>query len=208
LQQKLERNLGSGQVIWLQMAPGEVVDVQTVPGQRAGIQPHESDVQMEPGALPGPDSNARSIAASAAPRSTFQPVQGDRMKSRQIDKAHWQSFFDTMSKLIQAKRAEIEIAGLGLGDQIEAEWLPVIGLVYDPKDDIVEIALENVDHLVHGPREVHALDTPTGFSSILIVDRDGNRHMLHLRDPQMLPDLTREQDTEGRADKTSPGTRS
>ncbi len=38
--------------------------------------------------------------------------------------------------------AEIEVASLELGNQIEAEWLPLIGLVYDHKDNSVEVALE------------------------------------------------------------------
>jgi hypothetical protein len=32
-------------------------------------------------------------------------------------------------------------------------WL--LGISYDPKDDIIEIALEGVDHLIPKPREVY-----------------------------------------------------
>jgi hypothetical protein len=38
--------------------------------------------------------------------------------------------------------AEIEVASLDLGDQIQAEWLPLIGITYDPNDDVVEVALD------------------------------------------------------------------
>ena len=33
-----------------------------------------------------------------------------------------------VSKLLEAKEAEIEVASLKLGDQVEAEWLPLIGI--------------------------------------------------------------------------------
>jgi hypothetical protein len=37
------------------------------------------------------------------------------------------------SKMLEPKQVEIEVAGLALGDQIEAEWLPLIGIVYDQR---------------------------------------------------------------------------
>src|ERR1700716_2179183 len=37
-----------------------------------------------------------------------------------------------VSKVLPAKQAEIEVASLKLGDQVEAEWLPLLGLAYDP----------------------------------------------------------------------------
>jgi hypothetical protein len=38
------------------------------------------------------------------------------------------------------------ICGLALGDQIAANWLPLLGITYEPKDDLLEIALEGLDH--------------------------------------------------------------
>ena len=82
------------------------------------------------------------------------------MINRKINKTEWKQFFDFLSKQVEGTRAEIEIASLKLGDQIEAEWLPVIGLVYDHKDNSVEIALEAskrdvVDHIIREPREIY-----------------------------------------------------
>jgi hypothetical protein len=64
------------------------------------------------------------------------------MINRKVEKAEWKQFFDVLSKQVEGAHAEIEVASLELGDQIEAEWLPLIGLVYDHKDNAVEIALE------------------------------------------------------------------
>jgi Family of unknown function (DUF5335) len=66
------------------------------------------------------------------------------MNTRKLDKREWHPFLDGISKVLEAKEAEVEVASLALGDQIEAEWLPLYGLAYDPKDDVVEVALEGL----------------------------------------------------------------
>ena len=50
------------------------------------------------------------------------------MTVRKLEKTEWRRFFDWVSKGLVGKRAEIEIASLALGDQIEAEWLPLLGI--------------------------------------------------------------------------------
>lgn len=113
------------------------------------------------------------------------------MALRKLEKPEWQRFADTVTKILVGKRAEIEVASLDLGDQIEAEWLPVLGVAYDPKDDVFEIALENVnenvDHLIRGPREVFAEIGPPGLAALEVVDSDGRRQIVHFREPLMLP---------------------
>jgi hypothetical protein len=85
------------------------------------------------------------------------------------------------------QRAEIEVTGLTLGDQIAAKWLPLIGITYDPKDDLLEIALEGLDHLIHKPCELSVDDGPEGLKSMEIVDADQIRQIVKLMEPLMLP---------------------
>jgi hypothetical protein len=92
-----------------------------------------------------------------------------------------------MTKSLTGKRAEIEIASLELGAQVEAEWLPLLGITYDPKDGSFEIALEGHDHLIHHPREVYFDYGPGGLVSLEIVDDEGTRQIVKLRDPLLLP---------------------
>jgi hypothetical protein len=70
------------------------------------------------------------------------------MAVRKLEKTEWRPFFDWVSKGLVGKRAEIEIASLSLGSQIEAEWLPLLGVSYDPKNDILEIAVDGLDHMI------------------------------------------------------------
>ena len=109
------------------------------------------------------------------------------MTARKLARADWRTYFDRMSKAIEGKRAEIEVASLALGDHVEAEWLPIFGIVYDPKSDIVEIASEELDHMIHKPREIAVEEGPGGLESIEVVDDGGTVQVVKLRDPIMLP---------------------
>ena len=109
------------------------------------------------------------------------------MTIRKLEKSKWHAFFDGLSKMLEGKRAEIEVASLALGDQIEAEWLPLLGLAYDPKDDLFEVTLDGVDHMIRKPREIHLDDDVGGLMSIEIVDAEGTRQIVKLRDPLILP---------------------
>jgi hypothetical protein len=84
-------------------------------------------------------------------------------------------------------RAEIEVAPLDLSDQVEAEWVPLIGLVYDPKDDIVGVAVEGLDHMIHSPRELYVEEDGGELSSLEVIDADGTRQIIKLKDMLMLP---------------------
>jgi hypothetical protein len=109
------------------------------------------------------------------------------MTTRKLDKKEWHAFFDGVTKLLEGKQAEIEVASLRLGDQIQAEWLPLIGITYDPQDDIIEVGLEGLDHLIAKPRVISIEDGPEGIVALEIVDADDVRQIVKLRDPVLLP---------------------
>ena len=109
------------------------------------------------------------------------------MAIRKLEKAEWRSFFDRITKGLVGKRAEIEVSSLELGNQVEAEWLPLLGIAYDPKDDVLEIALDGLDHLIAKPKEVYVDIGATGLANLRVVDRDGVSQIVKLRDPLMLP---------------------
>ena len=109
------------------------------------------------------------------------------MTIRKLEKSKWRLFFDGISKLLEGKRAEIEVASLALGDQIEAEWLPLLGITYDPKNDILEIALDGLDHLISRPRKIYIDDSAGVLSSLEVIDGDGVSQIIQLREPLLLP---------------------
>jgi hypothetical protein len=109
------------------------------------------------------------------------------MTAKALDKAEWHHFFDRLSKVLGNKLVEIEVASLALGDQVQAAWLPLLGLVYDPKSDIVEVALEGLDHMIRQPREIYVDDEADGLISLAIVAADGTKQILRFKDPLSLP---------------------
>jgi hypothetical protein len=108
------------------------------------------------------------------------------MTARVLAKPEWQSYCDRVSKGLPGKRVQIEVIGLRIGDQIAAKSLPLIGITYDPKDDLVEIGMEGLDHLIAKPRAISVDDGPEGLTSMEIVDSDGQRQILKLMTPLML----------------------
>jgi hypothetical protein len=109
------------------------------------------------------------------------------MTVRKLEKANWRPYFDHLSKTLTGSQAEIEISSLSLGNQTQAGWLPLIGLVYDPKDDIVELALDGLDHLIHKPRDIYVEDAAGLLASLEIIDADGVRQIVKLKEPLLLP---------------------
>ena len=135
-------------------------------------------------ARPGPGQTRR---RHDNPKHCTLDIGGFAMTIHKLEKAEWRPFLDLVSKVLPAKQAEIEVASLKLGDQVEAEWLPLLGLAYDPNDDIVEVALDGLDHMIPRPRELYIDNGIGSLSSLEIIDADGVKQIVKLRDPLMLP---------------------
>src|SRR5262245_41973178 len=109
------------------------------------------------------------------------------MAIRKLEKQDWRPFLDAVSKLLEAKEAEIEVASLDLGDQVQAEWLPLLGISYDPNDDVVDVALDGLDHIIHNPREINLDIGAGGLDSLEVVDANGVKQVVKLKDQWALP---------------------
>jgi hypothetical protein len=104
-----------------------------------------------------------------------------------VDKSEWQAATELLSRAIHGQPARLEVASLRLGDQIAAEWAPLLGVSYDPKDDVFEIQLEGLDHLVSHPR-MFALREREGLAdSLAVIDGEGTEHIVQFRQPIPLP---------------------
>ena len=108
------------------------------------------------------------------------------MAAEQIDRTRWSAFLDGLTETLVGKQAEIEVAALDLGDQIEVEWAPLIGITYDKKNNVIEIALEQLDHLIRSPRAIFMDEAVGGIVALAIDDSDEHRHIVKLKDPLAL----------------------
>ena len=107
-----------------------------------------------------------------------------------LTKPDWREFFDRFSSGLAGKRAEVEVASLDLGDQIVAEWIPVLGITYDTANDLLDVSFEGLTHLIRHPRDIVIEEAAGGVTSVAIALRDGSRQVIRLKQSLMLPAAT------------------
>ena len=112
------------------------------------------------------------------------------MSIRRLDRSEWHGFCARISRQVIGKRADIETLSLQIGMQVAVLRVPILGIVYDPCSDVIEIILTHLEYRINHPREFYVDDTPEGPSSFQVVDADGARQIIVLSDPLMLPALT------------------
>jgi len=104
-----------------------------------------------------------------------------------LEKNSWRPYLDMMTKGLEGKTVEIEVDSLQIGAQIEVEWVPIFGISYDPKSDIMEVLLEGLDHMIHKPKELYVDHQAGGITSLEVIDEDDVRQIIKLHDPLLLP---------------------
>ncbi len=105
------------------------------------------------------------------------------MASRKLDKPEWQAFCDRFSKSLVDKGSEPETASLALDHQVAAEWVPLLGVTYDPRSDVFDIILDSLEHRVNTPKLLYVDEGPRGVAALEIIDAGGHRHTLRLDHP-------------------------
>jgi hypothetical protein len=107
--------------------------------------------------------------------------------SRTIAQADWRPFFDRLSDLVSGKEVEIEAASIDLGDQIVAEWVPLNGITYDANDDLIDVSLRGLSHLIRHPRQILVQEGSHGVETVAVATEDQGRQILRLRYPMVIP---------------------
>jgi hypothetical protein len=111
---------------------------------------------------------------------------------RALPRAEWRSYCERISKQIAGGRVELDITSLDLGDRVEARWLPLQGVVFDARGDVLEVLLDGVGHSILAPRDVRLEETERGLVAIEIVAVDGTLEALRFRTPLRLEQPERE----------------
>ena len=108
------------------------------------------------------------------------------MSNRTLARADWRRYCDGVSKATVGRCVELDVASLDLGDLVEARWLPLLGLVFDSRGDVLEVALDGVGHSIVSPRKVLLEETERGLVAIEIVGSDDTVETLRFREPLRL----------------------
>jgi hypothetical protein len=109
------------------------------------------------------------------------------MTIRRLEHGDWAGFCTYASRGWVGRWVDIEVASRQIGSQVEARRLPLFGMSYDPKDDVLELLVGELHHLIWAPREFYVDEAPLGVVCLQIIDADGIQDIVTLREPLMLP---------------------
>jgi len=112
--------------------------------------------------------------------------------TQELDADRWHEYFDSLSSSIEGMLVTIEIMGEDVGDQTDVERMPLQAISYDPKDDVLEVALGGrgvrypivLRHFISSPQTISVEEsssiTPT---AVLVTDAEGVRTLIRLFEP-------------------------
>jgi Family of unknown function (DUF5335) len=102
------------------------------------------------------------------------------MRLRKLDKSEWHAYCDRLSKDLVGSRSGSATVSLAVNHEAIAEWVPLLGIAYEPKKDLFEIILQDFEHWVHHPQTFYEDEGPRGVAGLEIIDAQGLRHTLSL----------------------------
>jgi hypothetical protein len=109
------------------------------------------------------------------------------MSIRRVERGEWSGFCIYASRVLVGKQVDMQVLSLQIGSQIEARRMPLFGMAYDPASDVLELLFgDELDHLIRAPRELYVDEGSLGIVSLQVVDSDGIRQIITLRDPLLL----------------------
>tara|TARA_B100000676_G_C17925243_1_gene757770 strand:+ start:865 stop:1068 length:204 start_codon:yes stop_codon:yes gene_type:complete len=56
---------------------------------------------------------------------------------------------------------------------VSAEWIPLNGLTYDPKDDVLAVITEPYEHNIRHPKEIYVSEDMGALLAVEAIDGDG-----------------------------------
>lgn len=94
----------------------------------------------------------------------------------------WQPFLDRVTRAIEGAPVTVEISSLDYGHQRLAENVAIRGISFDPKNGLLEIGLDGLDHRIPHPRSLSVDVQPEGVNALQIVGDGGVRTIIHLKE--------------------------
>lgn len=106
-------------------------------------------------------------------------------------RTEWTRLTDRLSAEYAGYEATIEVLDPEVGDNPMVERLPFDSVTYDPKDDVLVVAVGGKDqrypvvlrHLVHHPREMVVDQNPQG-AALKVTDESGTTTLVSLLRPR------------------------
>jgi hypothetical protein len=109
------------------------------------------------------------------------------MTTKKLERSQWQRYFEKVTKHLPSMRVGLSIMGEKIGVQPETEGSTLIGISYDPTDEVFEVATPNVSHRVTNPEEIYVREQAGRLSSVEIISADGTKQLIELKPLPSLP---------------------
>ena len=108
------------------------------------------------------------------------------MPIREVEKEDRQNYLDTYSKkYLKDKKPEyVEITVLNdsNGVLLESSWMPLRGITYDDKNDLLEIELDKLKRLIRHPGKNYVDKADDGWlQSFEVIQRYGTKDIIKTR---------------------------
>jgi hypothetical protein len=112
-----------------------------------------------------------------------------------LDAGRWLEYFESIGPALDGSLVTIEVMDEQIGDQVEAERLPLQAIGYDPNDNVMEIAVGRrglrypvlLRHFISRPQTIAIEETGKAApSAILVTDADDQRTLIRLFEPSAL----------------------
>jgi hypothetical protein len=109
--------------------------------------------------------------------------------TRELVAERWQEYFDSITPSIDRMVVTIEVMSEQLGDQLDVEQLPLQAINYDPKDNMLEVAVGGrgvrypvlLRHFISDPQTISIEESgPRRPTAILVTDASGVRTLIRL----------------------------
>jgi hypothetical protein len=107
--------------------------------------------------------------------------------STKLSKAELHRLFDRITEGLAKQPVDVDVASLQVGNHSDAEWVPLLRLSYDPRDDRVAVVVEGVDISISRPREFYFDGDGEVWGALDIIDAEGAPHIVQLKEPAPLP---------------------
>jgi Family of unknown function (DUF5335) len=119
---------------------------------------------------------------------------GARMSTttEELAAERWQEYFDSITPNIDGMLATIEVMSEQLGDQLDVQQLPLQAIGYDPRDNILEVAVGGrgvrypvlLRHFISDPQTISIEESSSlRPTAILVTDASGVRTLIRLSEP-------------------------
>ena len=93
------------------------------------------------------------------------------MQNLHLERRDWQNILDHISRAESSHKVTIEVDREDLGAQKEVENVPLHGVSYDPKGDMIAIRAGAVEHMIARPERIDVAHAGTDLIAMEVTDR-------------------------------------